>query len=327
MAIRQHGKGLWRHSFLPTTRGPILALYESEQPRTASYVEAQLDAPDGPNGDWGAFDTHAYPVAPTCELGSFTPAILPASAFPTMPFGDYDAASSGSIFWVTFTRHPGTPEPATTWKKHGGEPGRLASPYPSKLHNHCFLPTSAAEGEPGPIVGIWETREPMDVDDFAGFLNGPASPLDPSAYAHVAHCSAVPGGGTALALPSSVPAFPRRAATRMGFMGSLWMPMMDDTMIGASELPRTVLSFCPDVDDGGLVSAGDGEVSYVDATPTDAATGFDDDGAFQDVFDALPLSSKTLYSRLQHERSMKVSAEVRNGPDAAKDAGDGHLGI
>ena len=55
----------------------------------------------------------------------------------------------------------------------------------------------------------------------------------------------------AFALPASgltAAAFPRRAAKKMGFIGSLLMPMMDDSMKVFSDAPRAILSYRPEDD-------------------------------------------------------------------------------
>ena len=355
MANRQHSNGLFRHCFLPSAQGPIFALYESKQALTSSEIEAQIDAPDGPNGDWGALETCAHPVS---DQVLTSPSVLPPSAWPTIP--GQAAPSSGSIFWVLFTRRTGHSDDETTiWRKHNGEPGRLASPYPDKLHNHLLL-TTTHQGEEDnkdstadQILCVWETREPMGAEEFSGFLSGPASPIDASAYSHVVHGCDPSIGSYAVELPSSkpprsAPAFPRRAQTgfmgKMGFMGSLWMPMMDDSMNSVSDVPHTILSYRKD-DDISYKSqyasweqphAADHEPADLELvtgdtrdemlTVEDGPTTEDDldDEAFEKIVEALPMSVKGMYSKLQRDRAMrKAGAKVNGGGGEYDEPSDG----
>jgi hypothetical protein len=83
------------------------------------------------------------------------------------------------------------------------------------LHNHYFLPSGPTDADP--IFSVWETREPMSVDEFQAFIDGPSSPVA-GACTNLAH-RVMPGG----LVPS---AFFRSRA----FVSSMAMPLMDDTM-------------------------------------------------------------------------------------------------
>jgi hypothetical protein len=209
IAMRVHAKGLYNHCLLPVERGNrMISLWESKQTTTPREVEAALDAPDGPFGDWGALVSRAHLV--------MKGAILPPSAWPTES-AHRSAPSSGSTFLVQFRRRPGNDD-ITTWRKHSGLPGHLFSPHPTQLHNAMFLPVD----NEGSIYCVWETREQMSETEFAHFLEGPNCPVPYSAYQYEAH---EVDSSRLTRLPAS--AFQRRAA---GFMASSMMPMMDGAM-------------------------------------------------------------------------------------------------
>jgi hypothetical protein len=97
-----------------------------------------------------------------------------------------------------------------------------------------------------PIFCVWETRRPMDVDDFVGFLEGPACPLNARAYHHVVHRVVSAQGQGWAALPEA--AFPQRAPARL--VGThVWMPMMDDAMDAMAGFARMMRTLHPHEDD------------------------------------------------------------------------------
>ena len=54
------------------------------------------------------------------------------------------------------------------------EPAGFASPYPDRTYNHYLLPSGTTDDDA--LFSIWETREPMHAEEFAGFIDGPHSP-------------------------------------------------------------------------------------------------------------------------------------------------------
>jgi hypothetical protein len=231
MAKRQHAKGLYCHSFLPSVYGTVFAIYETEDRKTPTELEEALDATDGPLGDWGAL------ASTVVSAGDKGPVVLPPSAWPTRPKTE-DTPSSGSFFWTVSSPRAGCSD-TTLWRKHEGPPGGLAAPHPGKLFNHYFMQTQAGE----PIYCVFETRDPMGADDFTTFLEGPYSPLPYHSYSHTVHrvMSPVPG---AASLPSSRgAAFPQHGT---GFLGQAWMPLMDRTMSNMAGWRQALTAFDED---------------------------------------------------------------------------------
>ena len=122
------------------------------------------------------------------------------------------------------------------------------------------------------------------------------------------------------------------------------MPMMDDSMNGVADVPNNILSFRKDDDDLShneyasweqphaadhepvyleLVTKGDAMGDTRDKMPTDevgpateaTAEADPDDEAFNNIVEALPMSVKSMYSKLQRDRALarKAGAKVHGG--------------
>ena len=97
------------------------------------------------------------------------------------------------------------------------EPAGFTSPYPGRTYNHYLLPTGTTDDDA--LFSVWETREPMHAEEFAGFIDGPHSPARAAWFESSEVQQVAPNASP---LPS---VFQRR-----GFMNSAAMPLMDAPM-------------------------------------------------------------------------------------------------
>jgi hypothetical protein len=206
-AKMQHAAGFFSHHFLPADDGSaILCIWEGKDATCApEELQSFLEGPARPAGDALA-SSHVHKA-----LASV--AVTPKSCWPEMP--DEPAESWGDFFWVRHELHDGAAR--DFWSDALARDTPFSSPYPELLHNHFFLPSGPAYPG-GPIFSVWETREPMSIDEFQAFIDGPRSPAAGACTNAVHKVSR-----SFCALPSA--AFPSRA-----FMGSMAMPLMEDTM-------------------------------------------------------------------------------------------------
>jgi hypothetical protein len=147
-------------------------------------------------------------------------ASIPASAFSTPRPPEPFASSTGSFFWVRHAFLPGGA--ALFWAAMEAEPARFASPYPDRVHTHCVLPTGTSDDDA--LFSVWETREPMHAEEFAGFINGPQSPAPPTWF----------GNSEVHQLTPNANPFPAVFGAR-SFMASVVMPLMDAPMPSLKE--------------------------------------------------------------------------------------------
>jgi hypothetical protein len=208
-----HTAGFCRVGYLPGYgASKVFCIWEckDELPReTFDDIRKALDP--GPLGD----------VQVIYQVDTELPgASVPASAFkkdawttpkPPGPF----APSTGSFFWVRHVFRPGGA--ASFWAAMEAEPAGFASPYPDRTYNHYLLPTGTTDDDA--LFSVWETREPMHAEEFAGFIDGPHSPARAAWFESSEVQQVAPNASP---LPS---VFQRR-----GFMNSAAMPLMDAAM-------------------------------------------------------------------------------------------------
>ena len=106
---------------------------------------------------------------------------------------------------------------ASFWAAMEAEPAGFTSPYPGRTYNHYLLPTGTTDDDA--LFSVWETREPMHAEEFAGFIDGPHSPARAAWFESSEVQQVAPNASP---LPS---VFQRR-----GFMNSAAMPLMDAPM-------------------------------------------------------------------------------------------------
>lgn len=158
--------GFYNHSFMPAaTEGPILCLWEAKEPCTVAEMQAFIDDNEkSPAGN----DTFVNTVFPVLESG-----MTPASGFPEMPAAP--KPTTGSFFWVHHEFNEGRSK--YFWEAMSSIDLAEMTKKQNALgyHGHCMLP-SAVEG---PIFCVWETKEPMSVESFQAFIDGPDGPTPP----------------------------------------------------------------------------------------------------------------------------------------------------
>lgn len=205
-------KGIYAHACLPSgVDAPMLCVWECREPTSASEMQAFLDGPARPAGD--AITTRLFPV-----LGG----LAPPSAWPSDDAsGATSAQSTGSFFWV---EHSFVDAAAAASFLDGTPPATLASPMPELLHHHYCLQTGTAATDP--VFSVWESFEPLSLDEFEGFICGSSSPFK-KACSSVKACSTVVHSLMPCTFAAPPPAaFPHQTA----FAGAMAMPLMDDTM-------------------------------------------------------------------------------------------------
>jgi len=153
--------GFYNHAFMPSsTEGPILCLWESKEPCTVDAMQAFIDSDKSPAGD--SFTNDVYPVM---EGG-----MPPASGFPAAPAPP--KATTGSFFWVHHEFTEGGPEKFWPAMASVDTAEVMAKQNALGYHCHSFLPSKTE----GPVFCVWETREPMTVEQFQEFIDGPNGP-------------------------------------------------------------------------------------------------------------------------------------------------------
>jgi hypothetical protein len=216
-------RGIYLHTFMPTSEvGPVLGLWECREATTCAALKEFVEGPARPPGD--VLDTRVHAV--DVEL----PGLLPETAWPPSskpPRHRPPLVSTGSFFWATHTFDDASAASSFwSWAREHD----LSSPHPGLLHHHCFLPTGVAEADP--VFSVWESREPLGVEEFQRFLDGPNSLV-------AGLCTSQAMELTNLALPPSA-AFPRRQGS---FAGSIAMPLMDDSMNSIGSVMGMIRSF------------------------------------------------------------------------------------
>lgn len=206
MAAAQRKNGICAHHFLPSIRGPVLSLYES-------CDELHPDEFARRHAEYGT----PLPITTLCLLH---PASNPSAWLQPAPAA---GVTTGSIFWV---EHTPTCAGASEALLATARDGELESPHPEALRNHllCAMPRSEPTGNGEVLHTVWETRAPMDAEDFQAFIDSPGSPAGESWTGEKSFANEVfsikPVGFVRDA------AFPRRAS----FMQKMPLPFLGDTM-------------------------------------------------------------------------------------------------
>jgi hypothetical protein len=208
-AKMQHERGIFAHYCLPSTiSGPMLCVWECLEPTTAEELTAFIQGPAQPAGSPDALSSRVYAI--DAELGGLArPSAWPHTPPPT-------AESTGSFFWCTHTFEFDAAAEAFFALTSQHPVAALESPMPELIHHHMFLATGATATDVA--FSVWETREPIEVDEFHAFIDGPQSPL-------VGTTSVVHPVGASGTPPAA--AFPRKPKT---FANAMMMPLMSDTM-------------------------------------------------------------------------------------------------
>ena len=207
-ATMQRERGIFAHYSLPSTvDGPFLSVWESCEPMSANELRAFIEGPARPAGSPDLLSSNVYAID-TALGGIASPSAWPHAPQPT-------ATSTGSFFWCAHTFEFDAAADAFYALTRAHPVAALESPMPELIHHHCFLSTGSSAADR--MFSVWETREPLDADEFHAFIDGPQSPLVGTTsvvYAVAAH-------GTPPAA-----AFPRQAT----FASAMMMPLMSDTM-------------------------------------------------------------------------------------------------
>ena len=311
-ANMQHAVGFFQHGFLPADDGSaVLALWESREECTAQEIQEFIDGPARLCGD--ALTSRAYQT--------LSSAVTPPSCWPKEPEDAKETA--GSFFWVRHEYLEGcAPEGCSYhfWTELlAGTYPFFETPHPNLLQNHYFLPSGPSEGDP--MFSVWETREPMSVEEFEAFIDGPNSPTAGTCSNAVHRVAS--GFGI---MPSA--AFPRRS-----FMGSAMMPLMDDSMFGifgSGKLPFP-LTFEHEphttVEDD---EPEDEEVDILDYVIDNVD--IDDDAMFEKVNDVVPFEiPPTIKPKVEKPAKLaaKITLPTSNEPDGpwADVSADDEIGI
>jgi hypothetical protein len=290
-AKMQHERGIYAHSCLPSSvDGPMICIWEAREPTTAAEVQAFIEGPAQTAGSPDARTTHVYAV--DASLGG----IVPPSAWPRAQAPT--AETTGSFFWCEHTFEFDEAAEAFFTLTRESTLAALESPLPELLHHHCFLPTGPSATDPA--FSVWESREPLSVEEFHAFIDGSQSPL--VGATSVVH--AVAAAGTPLPV-----AYPRRPGM---FAGAMLMPLMDDSM----KVWQTMMPFR-------LTRAADTEESKATATAAAWAAAVAD-ASTKHVAEEEDKDNAALMEKIEAALPIDLTAKEKKASTAAvKTAGQG----
>jgi len=188
MSKKHVALGYYGHSFMPSLTQPNLinCVWQCKDTAcTPEQFQAFIDGADSP-APKEVFVNTCYKVMD----GAMMPAAFDFDEPPAAPVPP--AQSTGNMFWVYHEFKEGAA--AGFWEMMG----KLGAEEMAAMHaknatlgfsNHSFQPCSPA----GPVICVWESKEPMSEEQFQAFMDGPDGPGAGQVFVNTVH-KCHPGG-------------------------------------------------------------------------------------------------------------------------------------